>query len=105
MGLVKNEPALRLSGSPASSTMPLRARTLSTADRASPSGTWSPGATPSSAARDGERTGADRGRTAAIRPPVAVPDPDRDDRVGHFLAVGADVLDRGRAAQAGDAGQ
>ena len=35
----------------------------------------------------------------------AVPDPHRGDRLGDLLAVGADVLDRGRADRAGDAGQ
>jgi len=47
IGLVKNEPALRVSGSAGSSTMPLPHRSASTAARTSPSGACPPSATPS----------------------------------------------------------
>ena len=42
-------------------------------------------------------------RADAVQP--AVPDPDLRDRLGDLLAVRADVLDRGRADRAGDAGE
>ena len=56
---MKNEPALRVSGSPGLSTMPLRARILSTAERTSPTPAPSPRATPSSAASSAYFTGSD----------------------------------------------
>jgi len=46
-GLVKKEPALHVSWSAASSTMPLPRRSSSTASRATPAGTVLPGSTPS----------------------------------------------------------
>ena len=46
-GLVKNEPALHVSWSAASSTMPLRARRASTVSRTSASGARPPTSTPS----------------------------------------------------------
>jgi leader peptidase (prepilin peptidase)/N-methyltransferase len=49
-GLVKKEPALRVSGSVGSSTMPLLRRSASTADLTSPSGARPPSATPSARA-------------------------------------------------------
>ena len=144
-----------MSGSPGFSTMPLRARILSTAARTSPTAACSPSSTPSSAASSAYLTGADsdcrasrnvtssttyRGWPAAcdrgaagqgdqrLRPaaleeagavgePAALvrdePDliflpvvhPHLGDDLGHLAAVGADVLDRGRARAAGDAGQ
>ena len=59
IGLVKKEPALRVSGSPGLSTIPLRARILSTAARTSPTPARSPSATPSSAASSAYFTGSD----------------------------------------------
>ncbi len=58
-GLVKKEPALRVSGSPGLSTMPLRERILMTAARTSPAAACSPISTPSSAASSAYFTGAD----------------------------------------------
>ena len=60
-GLVKNEPALRVSGSAGSSTMPLPRRSASTALRASASGTRSPSGTSSSRLSSPYLTGADSG--------------------------------------------
>ena len=62
---MKNEPALRVSGSAGSSTMPLPRRSRSTASRAPASGTRSPSAAPRTRASSAYRTGADRGSRAS----------------------------------------
>src|SRR5580693_3530612 len=53
-GLVKKDPALRLSGSAGSRTMPLLRRSWSTAERTSPSGARAPSSWPPSSERAGQ---------------------------------------------------
>ena len=64
-GLVKNEPVDHVSWSSASRTIPLPARSFSTADRASASGTRSPAPTPRVRASSAYLTGTESGETAS----------------------------------------
>ena len=98
IGLVKNEPALRLSGSAGSSTMPLPRRSSSTAARTSASGAVSPISTPS---RAGQLGVADRPRQPA---PASQREGDVEDDepaglpLEPAVAVGEAALGRGQRA-------
>ena len=135
-GLVKNEPALQVSWSAGSSTMPLARRSSRTACRTSARGALGSDVDTESrgqlgiADRAGRRCGFEPERhtqhdvlVVALEPAVPVGEPavlrshaddlaggplehaHRGDGLRDLLPVGADVLDRGGADQAGDAGQ